>query len=51
MTVEDLGNKCKENKIDCDKCQYVKECERLEELLDGVSPYSLLTILQAEIVV
>ncbi|MCM1536073.1 MAG: hypothetical protein NC126_09170 [Clostridium sp.] len=50
MTVGDLAYKCKDIEIDCDKCQYKKECASIfEEMLDGASPYMLLTILEKQI--
>ncbi len=49
MTVEELGNKCREIKVDCDKCQYKEACSKFDDLLDGISPYMILTILYDEL--
>lgn len=47
MTVEELGHKCKSET--CEKCPYQKECQRFDELLSGIAPVGILTILQAEL--
>lgn len=49
MTVEELGYKCGEVGSDCNKCQYQKECGSIDELLDMISPFELLCILQTEL--
>ena len=49
MTVEKLGWKCGEIGNDCNRCEYQKECSGIDELLDGISPFQLLTILQTEL--
>lgn len=49
MTVEELGYKCKEIEVDCDKCAYRSECGRLAEKLEDISPCGLLSILKEEL--
>lgn len=46
MTIKDLGEKCQERDIECDECPYEKECSKLPLILEDISPYGLLGILE-----
>lgn len=46
MTIKDLGEKCQERDIECDECPYEKECSKLPFILENISPYGLLGILE-----
>ena len=49
MTVEELGRKCKEIKVNCEICEHQKECSKLTVMLEYISPSSLLSILKEPI--
>lgn len=46
MTIKELGEKCKARDIECDECPYETECSQLPVILEDISPYGLLEILE-----
>ena len=50
MKIRELGEICKKIKVDCDDCQYKNYCmNKLPEILEEISPFGLLTILDEEV--
>lgn len=50
MTLKELGEFCQKREVDCDGCEYKHYCfDILPEVLENVSPYGLLTILDNEV--
>lgn len=48
MTVRELGRECNEYS-NCDDCPYREECRKVTDLLDGINPYELLSVLDKEL--